>query len=95
MFPAAMAAPFARNVACQGILVIFFSVLKIYYVLLSFLTLYYTWCHGGATVLYGYPRSIMIIITFYCGLLCSDTVRPEKKERMFPVTCQKKKWVDR
>ena len=37
MFPAAPAAPFARNVACRGSLVKYFSVFKIYYVLLSFL----------------------------------------------------------
>ena len=41
MFPAAPAAPFARNVACRGVLVIYFLIFKIYYVLLRFLTLYY------------------------------------------------------
>ena len=80
MFPAATAAPFARNVACRGIFVIYFSVFKIYYVLLSFLLLYYDIktrsgsdtpvCHEGAMVLF----TITIISTFYCGLLRSDAV---------------------
>ena len=41
IFPAAPAVLFAQNVVCHGILVIYFSVFKIYYVLLSVLTLYY------------------------------------------------------
>ena len=67
----APAAPFARNLACRGISVIYFSVFKICYVLLSFLTLYYEIrssrgsnrpvCHEGVKVRYGYPRSITII----------------------------------
>ena len=31
-------------------------------------------CHGAAKVCYGYPRSIMIISTFYYGLLRSYAV---------------------
>ena len=65
MFPAAPAAPFARNVSCRGVLVIYISLIfNIYYVLLRFLTLYYDIltsrgsdkpvCHGGAKVRYGY-----------------------------------------
>ena len=38
MFPAAPAAPFARNVACRGVLVIHFSDFQ---VLLRFITFYY------------------------------------------------------
>ena len=81
MFPAA---PFARNVACRGILVKYFSVFKIYYVLLSFLMLHYDIvtsrgsdkpvCHGGAKVRYGCPRSITIISMFYYGLLRSFAI---------------------
>jgi len=41
MFPAATAAPFARNVARRGIFVIFPSVFEFCYVLLSFLTVHY------------------------------------------------------
>ena len=81
MFPAAPAAPFARKVACRGNLVTYFSVFKIYYVLLSCLTLYYDIGsdkpvrHGGAMVHYGYPRSITIISTlYYYGLLRSYAV---------------------
>ena len=40
MFPVATAAPFARNVVNRGILAMFYSVFKFYYVLLSFLTIY-------------------------------------------------------
>ena len=79
MVPAATATPFARNVACRGILVIYLSVFKVYYVLLSSRTLCYDSrgsdkpvCCGGATVLFGYPRSITIINTFYYSILCSD-----------------------
>ena len=41
MFPAAPAAPFARNVACRGVLLYISLIFKIYYVLLRFLTFYY------------------------------------------------------
>ena len=76
MFPAAAAAPFARNAACRGILVLYFSAFKTYYVLLSFLyvvriTISVTSsgsdkpvCHGAAKVRYGCPRSITSISTF-------------------------------
>ena len=81
MFLAAPAAPFARNVACRGILVIYFSVFKIYYVFLRCITIsvtsrgsYKPVCHGDAMLGYGHPRSITIISTFYYGLLCSDAV---------------------
>ena len=79
MFPAAPTASFPGNVAYRGILVIYFSVFQIYYVLLSFLTLYYDIrntpvCHGGAKLRYGYPRSITFISTFFYGLLRSDAV---------------------
>ena len=79
MFPAAPAAPFSRNVACRGILVIYLSIFKIYFVFLRCITISVTSCgsdkpvcHGGAKVRYGYPRSIKIISTFYYGLLRSD-----------------------
>ena len=74
MFPAAPAAPFARNVACRGFLVI-------HLVFLHCITISVTSrgsdkpvCHGGAHVRYGYPRSITIISTFYYGLLLSYAV---------------------
>ena len=89
MVPVAMAAAFARHIECRGILVIYFSVFKTYYVLFSSLTLCVCGitsclvrlhcvsisvtshgsdkpvCHGGATALNGYPRSITIISLFY------------------------------
>ena len=84
MFPAAPATLFARNVACRGILVKYFSVFKIYYVLLSFLPCITTSvtsrgsdnpvCHGGPKVCYGCPQSITIISTFYYSLLRSVAV---------------------
>ena len=55
MFPAATAAPFAQNVVCRGILVICFSVFKIYYE--SSVTSRGSdkpLCHGDVKVLYGY-----------------------------------------
>ena len=75
MFSAAPAALFARNVACCGVLVIYFSdfqdLLRFYYVFLRCITISVTShgsdkpvCHGGAMVRYGYPRSITIISTF-------------------------------
>ena len=46
MFPVAPAAPFARNVTCRRVLVIYISLIfKVYYVLLRFLTLYYDICN--------------------------------------------------
>ena len=88
MFPAAPAAPFARNVACRGVLVIYFSdfqdllrFVTFCYVLLRFITISVTSrgrdkpvCHGGAKVRYGYPRSITVISTFYYGMLRSVAV---------------------
>ena len=83
MFPAAPTAPFARNVACRGVLVIYFSVFQDLsrLVFLRCITVSVTRrgsdkpvCHGGAKVRYGYPRSITIISTFYYGLLRSDAV---------------------
>ena len=41
MFPAAPAAPFARNVACRGVLVIHFSDFQDLLCFVTFLTLYY------------------------------------------------------
>ena len=82
--PGGPAAPFARNVACHGILVKYFSVFKIYYVLLVFLRFIKISvtsrvsdkpvCHGGAKVRYGCPRSITIISMFCYGLLRSVAV---------------------
>ena len=84
MFPAAPAAPFARNVACRGVLVIYICIsliFKIHHVFLRYITISVTSrgsdkpvCHGGATVRYGYPRSITVINTFFYGLLCSVAV---------------------
>ena len=88
MFPAAPAAPFARNVACRGVLVIYFSdfqdpsrFVTFSYVFLRCNTISVTnrgsdkpVCHGGATVRYVYPRSITVISTFYYGLLRSVAV---------------------
>ena len=85
MFPAAPAAPFARNVACRGVLVIHFSDFQdlntFCYVFLRCITISVTSrgsdkpvCHGCAKVRYGYPRSITIISTFYYGLLRSVAV---------------------
>ena len=88
MFPAAPAAPFARNVACPRVLVIYFSdfqdllrFVTFCYVLLRCITISVTSrgsdkpvCHGGAKVRYGYPRSITISSTFYYGLLRSVAV---------------------
>ena len=80
MFPAAPAAPFARNEARLGILVLYFSAFKIYYVLLG-ITISVTSrgidkpvCHEAAKVRYGYPRSITIISAFCYGLLYSYAV---------------------
>ena len=88
MFPAAPAAPFARNVSCRGVLVIYFSdfqdllrFITFCYVLLRFITISVIGrgsdklvCHGGAKVCYGYPGSITIISTFDYGLLRSVAV---------------------
>ena len=75
-----MAAPFARNVTCRGISVIYFSVFHDLLRLVKFSYGVLRWgsdkpmCHGGARVLYDYPRSITVISTLYYGLLCSDAV---------------------
>ena len=87
MFPAVPAAPFARNVACRGVLVLHFSdfqdLLRFVTFFLRCITISVTSrgsdkpvCHGGANVRYGYPRSITITSTFYYmyGLLRSVAV---------------------
>ena len=88
MFPVAPAAPFARNVACRGVLIIHFSdfqdllrFLTFSYVFLRCITISVTShgsdkpvCHKGAKVRYGYPRSITVISTFYYDLLHSVAV---------------------
>ena len=77
MFPAVPAAPFARNVACRGVLVKHFSDFQdlLRFVTFSCISISVTSrgsdkpvCHGGAKVRHGYPRSITIISTFYYGL---------------------------
>ena len=82
MFPAALAAPFARNVACRGVLVTHFYDFQCYG-FLRCITISVTSrgsdkpvCHGDAKVhvRYGYPRSLTILrpVTFCCGLLRFD-----------------------
>ena len=67
MFPAALAAPFARNVARRRILVIYFCFQDL---LRLFFTISVTSrgsdkpvCHGAAKVRYGYPRLLARSIT--------------------------------
>ena len=65
--------PFARNVACRGVLVIHFSDFQdlrffyVFYVFLRCITISVTsrgsdkpMCHGCAKVRYGYPRSVKV-----------------------------------
>ena len=80
MFLAAPAAPFARNVACRGVLVIYFSDFQDLLRFVTF-TIFVTSrgsdkpvCPGGAKVRFGYPRSLTIISTLYYCLLRSVAV---------------------
>ena len=81
MFPMAQAAPFARNVACRGVLVIYFSDFKIItfcYVFLRCIMISVSSrgsdkpvCHGGAKV-HDYKRVLLRPVTLCCGQLRFD-----------------------